>query len=70
MARLKANKFRQKQKKIFQNLYSVELIICTLRKSKPYETSILGCPLKLGIAQYLAMQKENTCEASFNVHVL
>ena len=55
MARLKANKFRQKQKKIFQNWYSVELIICTLRKSKPYETSILGCPLKLGIAQYLAM---------------
>ena len=32
-ARLKANKIRGKQKKIFQNRYSIELIIGTLRKS-------------------------------------
>ena len=40
-ARLKAKKITRKKKKIFQNWYSIELIICTLRKSKkkPEETS-------------------------------
>ena len=41
-ARLKTNKIRRKQKKIFQNYYSTEFIICTLRKQRkktPYETS-------------------------------
>ena len=33
-ARLKKNKIRQKQKKIFQNWYSTELIIAAVRKSK------------------------------------
>ena len=33
-ARLKKNKIRQKQKKIFQNWYSTELIIAAVGKSK------------------------------------
>ena len=58
-ARLKKNKIRQKQKKIFQNWYSTELIIAAVRKSKKKkekknEASCSGLSIKIFVAQYMA----------------
>ena len=72
-ARLKKNKIRQKQKKIFQNWYSTELIIAAVRKSKKKKKekktklAVLGCPFSLLI---IWQNKKKNSQGSLEVHVL
>ena len=73
-ARLKKNKIRQKQKKIFQNWYSTELIIAAVRKSKKKKEkktklAVLGCPLKFSLLNIWQNKKKNS-QGSLEVHVL
>ena len=75
-ARLKKNKIRQKQKKIFQNWYSTELIIAAVRKSKKKKKekktklAVLGCPLKFSLLNIWQNKKKKNSQGSLEVHVL
>ena len=66
--KLKANKIRREQKKIFQNWYSTELHHVNQKKI-PYETSHCELSLKIRDSQYLAKWKKATCEESLNARV-